>query len=79
MSVIDEKTKIPLVLGITAIIVIVVPLTLYFASTKADAATANTDNTRQDKAIEALSNNQATMMADIREIKTILSERDKRK
>jgi hypothetical protein len=68
---IDEKTKIPLAAVISAI-VLTVPLTLWFASIRATANTAESDNIKQEITIVTLQKDLSDIKADIREIKTVL-------
>lgn len=81
MTTLDEKTKVPIGVvyaAITACLGLVVgaiPLTLYFASTRAIAEGANTDNAKQEIAIQVCQKDISDIKADIREIKTIFKRR----
>lgn len=78
MTTLDGNTKIPIAVGLTVIMALVVPLTLYFSSTRVLAVDASSGIDRHEAVLAAIIKDQSDMKADIREIKTILSERRKR-
>ena len=73
-STIDEKTKVPILAVISATI-LVVPLTLFFASIRETANAAQAENAKQQMTIEVLQKDLSDIKADIREIKTVLQTR----
>ena len=70
-STIDEKTKVPIV-AFVGVTILVVPLTLFFASIRETANAAQTKNIEQQATIEVLQKDLSDIKADIREIKTVL-------
>ena len=78
MTTLDGNTKIPIAVGLTLVMALVIPFTLYFSSTRALAVDASSGVDRHEAIVAAIIKDQSDMKADIREIKTILSERRKR-
>lgn len=69
--IIDEKTRIPMS-AVVGVIMLTVPLTLWFASIRSTANAAELKNQEQQIAIETLQKDLSDIKADIREIKTVL-------
>lgn len=74
MTTIDEKTKIPAAVLVSAVI-LVVPLTLWFGSIMFTANQAAADNVKQQSEIDILRKDISDIKADIREIKIILENK----
>lgn len=68
---IDEKTKVPLIAVLSAVI-LAVPLTLFFAGIRETANAAELKNIEQQSTIDVLQKDLSDIKADIREIKTVL-------